>query len=469
MATDKAPITPAVDLPAPPTQLDLSGIQELASASTIPPTKEIDISFFSHRSRKSTQLVGNKNTVNLLKAKREWLSFDLVDTVYITSIKVFATGYEEHHEMEISFVDGSNGGRTEESKRYDGSSFNFEPNRFVNGFGIRPSERFWKSASITRIEIKGVEQKYFSAIVKLFDDIAGEREKIENSLRAYLEEAKVSFNKIEENSLEISNQNDAIEAGESEIKDLNAKVQELADTADEVERRIAIGVSVENERNERVTAIELNIDKLNADRKALSSEISSKEAILRELKNNINLFPTEIAGYVKQGTNNIKLYTGICAVPILIIGLVTARLFLNSERLLDFFLQNNQMGIIEFLISRAPYVIISTSVLAVCYSILYRLISEIININRKRQDLYKISIIATDVSYASQDEMELTNDERYELRTQTKIEMLKEHLKHHMSEDYLYAPSKSYASTLLSMLARRGSKADNDETDKAAA
>ncbi|ESZ17611.1 hypothetical protein X735_04815 [Mesorhizobium sp. L2C085B000] len=371
--------------------------------------------------------------------------------------------------MEISFVDGSNGGRTEESKRYDGSSFNFEPNRFVNGFGIRPSERFWKSASITRIEIKGVEQKYFSAIVKLFDDIAGEREKIENSLRAYLEEAKVSFNKIEENSLEISNQNDAIEAGESEIKDLNAKVQELADTADEVERRIAIGVSVENERNERVTAIELNIDKLNADRKALSSEISSKEAILRELKNNINLFPTEIAGYVKQGTNNIKLYTGICAVPILIIGLVTARLFLNSERLLDFFLQNNQMGIIEFLISRAPYVIISASVLAVCYSILYRLISEIININRKRQDLYKISIIATDVSYASQDEMELTNDERYELRTQTKIEMLKEHLKHHMSEDYLYAPSKSYASTLLSMLARRGSKADNDETDKAAA
>ncbi|RWC63056.1 hypothetical protein [Mesorhizobium sp.] len=469
MATNKSPRTPAVDLPAPPTQLDLSGVQELASVSAIPSTKEIDISFFSHRTRKSTQLVGNKNTENLLKAKREWLSFDLVDTIYLTSIKVFATGYEEHHEMEISFVDGSNGGRIEESKRYDGASFNFEPNRFVNGFGIRPSERFWKSANITRIDLKGVEQKYFSGVVKLFEDIVGEREKIENSLKIYLEEAKNSFNQIEENSLEISQQNQTIDENQSEINDLNEKVGELTETADEIERRNAVGVSVENERNERVKAIELNIDKLNGDRKTLSSEISEKEILLRELKSNINLFPTEIAGYVKQGTNNINLYTGICAVPILIIALVTAKLFSNSERLLDFFLQNHQMGIIEFLISRAPYVIISASVLVVCYSILYRLISEIININRRRQDLYKISIIATDVSYASQDGMELTNDERYELRTQTKIEMLKEHLKHHMSEDYLYTPSKSYASRLLSMLARRSSKADNDETDKVAA
>lgn len=467
MATEESADTPKVDLPPPPTELDLSKFEELGT-SPMPSAAEIDISFFSHRTRKSTQLVGNKNSANLIKAKREWLSFDFSQTLYITSIKVYCTGYEDYHEMEISFVETSNGLTIIESKKYDGESFAFEPNRFIGGFGIRPSERFWKSANITRIEVKGVEQKYFSSIIKLFDSLTNEQQRIETSLKAYLEEAKNSYNKTLENKIEISNQEEAIEVHRSEINDLSAKTAELNQTHDEMERRIAIGVSVEKERNERVAAIELNIDKLSDDRKNLSNDISNKEAVLRELKNNINLFPTEIAGYVKQGTNNIRLYAGICSIPLLIIGLVTARLFANSEKLLNFFLESHQIGIIEFLISRVPYVAISASVLIVCYSILYRLISEIIAINRKRQDLYKISIIATDVSYASQDGMELTNDEKYELRTQTKIEMLKEHLKHHISEDYLYTPNKSYASKLLSILSKRG-KADNDESEKAVA
>jgi hypothetical protein len=206
---------------------------------------------------------------------------------------------------------------------------------------------------------------------------------------------------------------------------------------------------------------------LNADRREINSDISGRQIELRELKNNINLFPTEIAGYVKQGTNNIRLYAGICTVPLIIIGLVTNRLFSNSERLLNFFLENNKIGIVEFLISRTPYVIISASVLFVCYSILYRLISEIININRRRQDLYKISIIATDISYASQDGMQLSDDERYELRTQTKIEMLKEHLRHHMSESYSYSPKKNYANRLLAILLKRERTDDEPPKEEA--
>lgn len=211
----------------------------------------------------------------------------------------------------------------------------------------------------------------------------------------------------------------------------------------------------------------MSIDKLNVDRRNLSNEIGEKEKYLAELKANINLFPTEIAGYVKQGTNNIKLYAALCAAPLVIIGIVTYRLFSNSEQFLNFFLEQRTIGIVEFLISRAPYVIVSGAILIICYSVLFRLISEIININRRRQDLYKISIIATDISYASLDDMELTEEERYDLRTQTKIEMLKEHLKNHMSEDYLYAPKKNYAGKLMSLLTRRSPNLDESETEDA--
>jgi hypothetical protein len=170
------------NLPPPPDELDLSRIGDLA-ATPLPTPKNIDISFFSHRTRKSTQLIGNKDKNITLRARREWWSFDLVDTIYITSIKVYASGYEDYHELELSIVDSSSGKRIEESRRFSGESFNFEPNRFISGFGLRPSERLWKIADITRIDVSGVEQKYFSEVVNIFDNISRERDRIESSLK----------------------------------------------------------------------------------------------------------------------------------------------------------------------------------------------------------------------------------------------------------------------------------------------
>src|SRR5688500_17063906 len=109
-------------LPTPPSALDLSEIEKAASKG-LPATKEIDITFFSHRSRKSTQLIGNKNEKNVIRARREWMGFDLLEPIYVTSIKVYATGYEDYHEMEISFVDNFNNFRVEETKRFDGEAF----------------------------------------------------------------------------------------------------------------------------------------------------------------------------------------------------------------------------------------------------------------------------------------------------------------------------------------------------------
>jgi len=61
--------------------------------------------------------------------------------------------------------------------------------------------------------------------------------------------------------------------------------------------------------------------------------------------------------------------------------------------------------------------------------------------------------------------MALTDEERYDLRTQTKIEMLKEHLKLHMSEDYLYTPKNNHAGKLLTLLTSRSPKLDEEEAE----
>jgi hypothetical protein len=69
---------------------------------------------------------------------------------------------------------------------------------------------------------------------------------------------------------------------------------------------------------------------------------------------------------------------------------------------------------------------------------LHRLFSEIVTINRRKQELQKISIVATDVSFASFSDLGLNDEETYHLRTQSKMELLKQHLKQHLPEDYVY-------------------------------
>jgi hypothetical protein len=107
------------------------------------------------------------------------------------------------------------------------------------------------------------------------------------------------------------------------------------------------------------------------------------------------------------------------------------------------------------MLSRAPYVVVSAAVIGVCYSILKGLISEVVNINRRRQELFKVSIIAQDVSYASQHDLDLKPAEAYDLRTQTKMELLKEHLKMNLGEDFSYAPHKPLMDRLKSVAPRR--------------
>lgn len=57
---------------------------------------------------------------------------------------------------------------------------------------------------------------------------------------------------------------------------------------------------------------------------------------------------------------------------------------------------------------------------------------------QQRLNLTKISIIAKDVSDASEDDLSLDDAARYEHRTHLKMNLLREHLKGYLAEDYEY-------------------------------
>ncbi|MDD1452415.1 hypothetical protein NHF48_018210 [Sphingomonas sp. H160509] len=97
---------------------------------------------------------------------------------------------------------------------------------------------------------------------------------------------------------------------------------------------------------------------------------------------------------------------------------------------------DKDINIEALMISRVPYVTIAVAVITASYKVARVFISEIMKINNQRLSLTKISIIAKDVSFSSEHGLSLTDEESYQLRTNLKMQMLRDHLKDYLSKDF---------------------------------
>lgn len=442
-------------------QLDKTTLQSLG-ASAVPLPQNIDLTFFNHRLRKSTQLIGNVSEHNFIKARREWMDFDFVELMYVTTIRVLASGYEQVHELEISYENFLSNVKTEKTANYDGAGFTFRVNAFVGGFGLKPTERLFKDSKITSIEVDGVEQRHFGDVISLMTKLNAEVASVETHLDQYLTRAVKADQQYSSLTTKIAAISEEIDIKQQELEDVISEADAERSTLDDVKKTVAINESVRRNVDSQVQDLTAKVAALKDNSTSLAKEIQDKETTLRNLQSDINLFPTEISGYVTQGATNVRLYAALSLIPFFLVIGVTWRLFSNSEKILNYDGFGGR-SIIEFLISRMPYVFVSFVILAICYTLLNRLISEVIGINRRRQDLFKISIIATEVSYASQNGLEISHEEAYNLRTETKMEMLKEHLRQHIGEDFVYNPKGNFFHKISKFVSRH---VDEEETDK---
>ena len=154
------------------------------------------------------------------------------------------------------------------------------------------------------------------------------------------------------------------------------------------------------------------------------------------------MFPTEISGFVSQGAANIRWYMFLAGLPIMIIGLVASDLFSKASELSHIENLPGNISVWEVLIARFPYVVVCGAILASSYKIARIFIGEIIRINEQRLNLTKISIIAKDVSGASEDGLSMDDAARYEHRTHLKMDLLRSHLKGYLADDYCYPKRK---------------------------
>lgn len=242
-------------------------------------------------------------------------------------------------------------------------------------------------------------------------------------------------------------------------KKLEARKSEL-DTlkAERVEIESVVGkAKVEAEQlNQLITSTKDTVAKLETQEKDLRQKNNSAEEILRNvsaqiskdsehlqvLKSELRLFPSEISGFFKEGKRSIKTYLWM-GLPFLVVLIVILTLiFVNAVNLTQLYKEVDSTDIWTVFLTRIPFVLVAIALIEASGYVVGRLAFEVIRISRQRVEFAKLSIIAKDVSAAAATKVEgMTEQDVFEAETQLKMELLREHMKNYVGNEFEYKGS----------------------------
>ena len=381
----------------------------------------IEITFFSKRSNKATKLINSDDGFSVDGAHR-WYAYDLVSPVYLTELRIEASGYDSWHKFEVE-IDHIDGTKHIESVSVDSNAVTLSLRKLANGFKFRPESRWVFKTEILSVVASGYTLEEFHSLewsVKQLDikeNRTAERERV-------FAEKELAESELDESISELLKQNGQLTAQKDELVQSNASLDA------QVLDKGAIQKDVERE-----------IETLQKQRREVKAEIAEDEKFHSNLTKKLRLFPSEISGFVEQGNRNIRSYLIIGTPFAAVFFVILWSLFSSSIDLTQLWRNEVDVDIWTIFLTRIPFVLDAVALIEACGFIVGRLIFEIVKINRQRLEFSKLSIVAKDVVTASVVDSSMTDEERFGEETKLKMQLLQEHMKSRSSEEFKYTGS----------------------------
>lgn len=403
-----------------------------------PSVSVIPVEFFSNHSSKKINLVNNVDAENYQRGDSKWYDFSFDEALYVDKVLVYTKDYGAYRKLDFEFKGALLGDKKLVEKPSRENVYEFNVKDFIGAFKFKPEKVSSSSRRITKIEVLGFsfdDIELFSSSINRTERLKSDAKK---SVDKVFNDAELCRQKIESFQDEKNTLKEEIaQVSEKKIA-INSEVESLESKKEELSSKISQLRNDESELKGRVENLDDSIDEKQNVQKTLNAEISDKKAELRGLKEDINMFPSEISGFVNQGAQSVTKYLILSAIPLVIIFVVTFVLLSNAVDLTVIYKEEESFDIWSIMLTRIPFVVVALGVVHACYRVVKIFVSEIIKINQQRLNLSKISIIATDVSSASANDLGYSEDRLYQERIKMKMELLREHLKEYISSDYGY-------------------------------
>lgn len=388
--------------------------------SSIPSAHPITVDFYSKKGNREEILINSNDSTQQLEGKARWFSYAFQRPVYLTKIEVRTDGYSSYDKFEI-VVEHVDGTFHEEKVPVSAGSVSLRLGKLSNGFRFKPASKILSEPKLLNVVATGYTEEEFHAFewaIREFDKKHADQVARETKLA----EATEEFAELKAERVELEG---AVGRSKAELdqlqKSVAASTEKLARLRDQ-ETQLQKSVS---DATERLSSVQSEVER----------ETTKRDALIREVR----LFPSEIAGFVKEGNRSIKWYLGIGAPFALILGVILLKLFSNAVDLTQLYRTTPDIDIWTIFLTRLPFVLVAIALIEACGYIVGRLVFEIIRINRQRIEFAKLSIIAKDVSTASAASADdLSDDEIFDRETKLKMELLREHMKNFVGTEFEY-------------------------------
>lgn len=420
------------------TDLDPEKINNLVSAIdevSVDEITELPFEFFDKSNNRTTKLISNSPDNRPVEGRHRWFDYKLLEPAFVTKVTTRIAGYSDFHEFDFKWTD-ANGREKNATGKVKGDSVEVEVNDLCRRFSFRPPAVFFSNPSILSVKILGIEAGNVAPALDRLSHIEAYKAEIIEVAQDSVSKAKVKVAAGERAEAERSAVQREMSQHKSSIARLKKSIDDLSRQKNELIAQNAAADDSLKMSQSRLNGIDSEYSRISKAHSEKIKEIDVSKQQLKVLQEDINLFPSEISGFVNQGSKNIKQYVAISSVPIAIIVVMFVLLVRGAADLTTVVTEKPNVNIQTLMISRIPYVIVAGTIITACYKIARVFIAEIMKINTQRLSLTKLSIIAKDVSSSAEYDLDLNDVEIYKLRTEFKMQLLKDHLKEYLSRDF---------------------------------
>lgn len=383
---------------------------------------------------KTTKLLSNSGSEVAIDSRNRWHDYDFKSPLFISFIRVVASGFNDYHEFKFK-AKLSDGGSKEYTTKKNGDAFTVSINEFVKSISFKPPRVWFDSPVLTRVIIWGFYKDDISDFLSHFAKI----DRIKNETIAEIKNEKDTIDRSIATLLskeeQLSDIDSAIEENERALEIIKGDVTTEKQRLSELDTQISAISSQLETISDQIEDRKAEIGTLTAAREDIRLQIARANSELKRLRENINLFPSEIAGFVTQAGNDIRSYIHFSAGLVSIICILFIWVLTGAFDLSEFVKNNPNVNIGPLLLAKMPLAIVVSSLVAACYKISRVFIEEILKINRQKLSLTQVSIIAKDVSQSAEAGLGFTEHETYALRLRTKMAMLGDHIKTFIPSD----------------------------------
>ncbi len=389
---------------------------------------KISVELIENKGTQQSKLIFNEDPNFSIKLENREYKFKLVEPIYIDKIQLKAKTILK--DVVISYHTVKDENKTIKINIDKSIYISSSIKNTIDSISILSPKN--KKVELEKIELFGFRLSQFKnieenlkALEKLNSEMKEEIKKVTSYNQTQLDEIENKTLLLEKLHTELDNDVKSLtsqrEELEQETENLNIEIKQLSETKNNLENTKKDLITKEQELKNSIQEREKTLSTVNTD-------IATKREELKKLDNETSLIAYDMQEYVRNAKKDIKWYIGLSIIPWLLIACMSYVLVYGGAYLTTILKVENDAQLWTIFWSRIPFVLAVSSVMFVAYEVSNIFIRKIMEINQQILDFAKIGIIAKDVSETSSINLDLTDEEKFELRTKLKMDMLKSHL-----------------------------------------